>query len=45
MGLPKTKNGKDFVFIVVEKFSKMAHFILCKKVDDDCMWLTCFSRK
>jgi hypothetical protein len=34
IGLPRTKGGRNIIFVVVDHFSKMSHFIPCHKSDN-----------
>jgi len=34
LSLPRTSCAHDLILVMVDKFSKMAHFIACRKIDD-----------
>ena len=34
LGFPRSRKGRDSISVIVNRFSKMAHFISCHKTDD-----------
>ncbi|RDX93408.1 hypothetical protein CR513_24347, partial [Mucuna pruriens] len=45
LGLPRSLSERDSIFIVVDRFSKIAHFIPCHNSDDVCHVVNLFFRK
>jgi hypothetical protein len=45
LGLPRLRRGGDFIFVVMDKFSNITHFIYYHKIDDATNIVNLFFRE
>ena len=44
-GLPKTQRNKESIFVLVDRFSKIAHFMACNKTNDATHIVVLYSKR